>query len=206
MGANTRFRSARSILVSMALAAGLALAGIVIAPAASATAPPVMAPVAAAVPAGCPTVYWGSLTKDRAGSTSSAITGLRTGSHACFDRVVVDVAGGGQLGYDVRYVGRVSQDASGAAVPVRGGATIQIVVRAPAYSVATGHATYHPANPRELTNVAGYPTLRQLAYAGSFEGQTTIALGVRARLPMRVFVLDGPGSGQRLVIDIAHRW
>lgn len=30
--------------------------------------------------------------------------------------------------------------------------------------------------------------------------------GVRARLPFRVFVLDGPGSGSRLVVDVAHRW
>jgi hypothetical protein len=29
---------------------------------------------------------------------------------------------------------------------------------------------------------------------------------VRARLPFRVFVLRGPGSGSRLVIDVAHRW
>ena len=40
--------------------------------------------------------------------------------------------------------------------------------------------------------------------AGSFEGQTTIGLGVRARLPFRVFVLAGPGSGSRLVVDVAH--
>lgn len=55
-------------------------------------------------------------------------------------------------------------------------------------------------------NVAGYSTFRQVALAGSFEGETTIGLGVRARLPMRVIVLDGPGSGSRLVIDVAHRW
>ena len=33
-----------------------------------------------------------------------------------------------------------------------------------------------------------------------------LGLGVRARLPMRAFVLDGPGDGTRLVIDVAHRW
>ena len=35
---------------------------------------------------------------------------------------------------------------------------------------------------------------------------TGIGLGVRARLPYRVFVLDGSGGGSRLVIDVAHRW
>jgi hypothetical protein len=58
-------------------------------------------------------------------------------------------------------------------------------------------------------NVAGFSTFRQVAWAGSFEGQTTLALGVRARLPVRVFVLNGvPASdlGPRMVIDVAHRW
>ena len=48
--------------------------------------------------------------------------------------------------------------------------------------------------------------IRQVAWAGSFEGQTTIGLGVRARLPMRAFVLNGPGDGLRVVVDVAHRW
>lgn len=54
--------------------------------------------------------------------------------------------------------------------------------------------------------MAGYRTFRQVAYAGSFEATTTVGLGVRARLPFRVFVLAGPGTGARLVIDVAHRW
>ncbi|HAG60432.1 MAG TPA: hypothetical protein DCL83_14500, partial [Arthrobacter bacterium] len=71
---------------------------------------------------------------------------------------------------------------------------------------ANGNATYNPANKTELANVAGYQTFRQVAYAGSFEGYTTLGLGVRARLPFRVFTLDGPGTGSRLVIDVAHFW
>jgi hypothetical protein len=45
-----------------------------------------------------------------------------------------------------------------------------------------------------------------VAFVSDFEGQTTFGLGVRARLPFRVLRLAGPGSGQRLVIDVAHRW
>ena len=37
-------------------------------------------------------------------------------------------------------------------------------------------------------------------------GQTTLGLGVRARLPFRAFVLAGPGDGSRLVVDVAHLW
>ena len=57
--------------------------------------------------------------------------------------------------------------------------------------------------------MTGYRTFRQVAWAGSFEGSTTVALGVRARLPFRVFVLPGVAQsdfGPRLVIDVAHRW
>ncbi len=57
-----------------------------------------------------------------------------------------------------------------------------------------------------MADVSGYTTFRQVAFAGSFEGQTTVGLGVRARLPFRAFVIAGPGDGSRLVIDVAHRW
>jgi hypothetical protein len=50
-------------------------------------------------------------------------------------------------------------------------------------------------------NVAGYQTFRSTRYGGSFEGQTSFGLGVRARLPFRVFHVDN-----HLVVDVAHRW
>ncbi len=155
----------------------------------------------------CPAVRWGSLTKIAAGMTTAPIAAVRTGRHPCFDRVVIDLrSGSGPLGYQVRYVSTVHREGSGAVVPLRGGARLAVVVRAPAYDVRTGSPTFKPANPAEITRVAGYLTLRQVAFAGSFEGQSTFGIGVRARLPFRVFVLDGPGAGHRLVIDIAHRW
>ena len=42
-----------------------------------------------------------------------------------------------------------------------------------------------------VVNVTGFRTFRQVAWGGSFEGSTTLGLGVRARLPFRVTVLDG---------------
>ena len=75
-----------------------------------------------------------------------------------------------------------------------------------AEQLVSATATFSPANPAELANVAGYQTFRQVASAGSFEGYSNFGLGVRARLPFRVFALDGPGNGSRLVIDVAHFW
>jgi hypothetical protein len=187
----------------------LAAVAIMAIPAAAIAAPAVVgsasAPstVAATTTTSCPT-GWGSLPEANSRMTSAPVTNVRSGRHACFDRLVVDIRGKAP-GYDVRYVKNVYTDGAGFLVPLRGGAKLQLVVRAPAYDDA-GKPTYKPANSRELTNVAGYKTFRQVAYAGSFEGQTTIGLGVRARLPFRVFTLAGPGSNTRLVIDVAHRW
>lgn len=63
-----------------------------------------------------------------------------------------------------------------------------------------------PAQPAELVNVSGWRTFRQAALGDSYGGTTTIGLGVRARLPFRVFTLAGPGEHSRLVIDVAHKW
>ncbi|MET3774324.1 hypothetical protein ACJJV6_11895 [Arthrobacter nitrophenolicus] len=160
-------------------------------------------------PASATTSYcglvWGSLAKAEDSFGKASVTNVRTGQHYCFDRLVVDL-NGPETGYNVRYVANVVQDGSGFTVPVRGGARLQVTVNAPAYDPETGQPTYNPANQAELTNVANYQTFRQVAWAGSYEGYTNLGLGVRARLPFRVFTLDGPGSGSRLVVDVAHFW
>lgn len=150
-------------------------------------------------------ITWGSTAERDAGhSFGATLTDVRAGRHTCFDRLVLDVDGVAN-GYDVRYVPVVYAEGSGKPVPVAGGADLQIMVRVPAYD-SSGNPTYEPSNPRQLVNVSAFSTFEQVRWAGSFEGQTTIALGVRARLPFRVFFLDGPGDGSRVVIDVAHRW
>ncbi|ACU83917.1 hypothetical protein FM106_28055 [Brachybacterium faecium] len=149
-------------------------------------------------------IRWGSLPDSATGTSAAQVENLRSGRHTCFDRLVVDLEGD-VSGYSVSYVERVSQLGSGRAVPLRGGADLAVLVDAPAYD-ARGRATYSPRTPSQAVDVTGYATFRQVAFTGSFEGQTLIGLGVRARLPMRAFVLDGPGDGSRLVVDVAHRW
>jgi hypothetical protein len=152
-------------------------------------------------------ITWGSLSKSSSPLTGQQLRAVRAARHDCYDRLVFDIGGrgGGRVGYAVSYVATVRAEGSGVVVPVRGGARLQISMHAPAYD-ANGVATYRPTNPRDLVNPSGFVTFRQVAWGGTFEGYTTIGLGVRARLPFRVFVLAGPGTGQRLVIDVAHRW
>jgi len=51
--------------------------------------------------------------------------------------------------------------------------------------------------------VSGFPVFRSVVWAGSFEGVTSLGLGVRARLPFRVFTLTNP---TRVVVDVARSW
>jgi len=157
-------------------------------------------------------ITWGSLAEQ--GSASGAVPGalldnVRAGRNTCFDRLVVDVRGPAAMNsWHVGYVPQVTADASGRPVSLRGGAFLQIGLGASDHTLS-GTPTYSPSNRRELVDVTGYRTFRQVAWAGSSEGMSSIGLGVRARLPFRVFPLAGiPGSatGTRLVIDVANSW
>lgn len=161
-----------------------------------------VAPSSAAAASYCG-ITWGSLAKTSAPYSTATVTNVRAGRHACFDRLVVDLRGK-SAGYRVEYV-RAVVGTSGFATPLRGAGDIQVTVNAPAHD-GRGNATYRPAVRSEAVNVAGFQTFRQVAYVESFEGRTIFGLGVRARLPFRVFTLTGPGTSSRLVIDVAHRW
>ena len=169
-----------------ALAALVACAALIAAPAASGVGTAAAAPYCG--------IAWGSLAKTSAPLTGGRVHGVRAGRHLCFDRLVLDMTGR-PPGFDVRHVGTVHSDGSGLPVPVAGGARLAVV--------AHKGATSRPSMP----SVAGFTTFREVRWAGSFEGYTTIALGVRARLPHRVFTLyDASTNRSRLVVDVAHRW
>lgn len=151
----------------------------------------------------CSDIRWGSGAKTAARMATDPILEVRAGEHRCYDRLVIEVDGPFGPGWVVGY-GTVEEPGTGDPVPVRGGADLEVIVRAPVYT-DTPEITYDPPNPSEAVDVTGFDTFRQVAYVGSFEGQTTFGLGVRARLPFRVFALEGP-EGSRLVVDVAHRW
>lgn len=144
-------------------------------------------------------ITWGSGLKTVPPTNTGDMVGLRAGRHDCYDRLVFDFNGSPE-GYWVSYMDQVTEDGSGAPIPLRGGARLAVLVYAPAYDESF-QPTYTYANRAELVNVNGYQTFRQVAWAGSWEGTTTVGLGVRARLPFRVHTLPG-----RIVIDVAHQW
>ena len=185
----------RSLVVAAALGAIPVTAALATPVSATTTATTTVAPYCG--------ITWGSLAKTRNTMATGPVAGVRSGRHACYDRLVVDL-GSKAPGYTVEYVKNVYTDGEGALVPLRGGAKLAILVNAPAYT-QSGSPSYVPKNRKEVVNVTGYTTFRQVAWAESFEGYTSMGLGVRARLPFRAFTIND-GTTSRLVIDVAHRW
>lgn len=147
---------------------------------------------------------WGSQPRSAGDMSAGELLDVHAGRHACFDRLVLDVADARLTGWSVRYVDQVRQDGSGHVVPVRGGARLEVVAKVPVRNPGTADSFFEGVDHPVV--VSGYRTFRQVAWAGSFEGVSRVALGVRARLPFRAFVLPGPGAGSRLVVDVGHRW
>jgi len=149
-------------------------------------------------------ITWGSLAKAGGTSSTAALGNVRTGRHECFDRVVFDFDGSAN-GYHVEYVPELRTDGEGRRLTVAGGAILRVTLKANVFD-QLGHLHYARADGDHVANVGGYQTLRDVVYAGCFEGETTFGVGVRARLPFRVMSLAGPGSNSRIVLDVAHRW
>jgi hypothetical protein len=151
---------------------------------------------------------WNSAPDDGGLTLSPApLTQVRVGRHSCYDRVVFDVAGRDPVGFIARYVPVVRADGSGESVPVAGTGALEMVVRAP--FIGTDDPDSWQDMPRvgdELvptTQLSGWTALRSVTFAGSYEGQSTIAIGVQDKRSFRVWT-SGTGAQQRVILDIAH--
>jgi hypothetical protein len=173
-----------------------------------------LALLAAPAPAGARSrpycgIWWGSLAKSAGvGDDADWLMEGRVGQHPCFDRLVFELAGPA-AGARVRYVDRLPVLA-GRTVQPRGGARLQIRIPAtlPPASATEGRvrSTLGPMDGTPLFDVRGFRTFRDVQWARIDSRGSVFGLGVRARLPFRVFVLDGPGRHSRVVVDVAHRW
>ena len=189
----------RTVMRKVAVAGVLCLALVATgAPVSAGAGPASTVPVVAAAPY-CG-LTWGSGAKTGGALRTPELVKISTVRMACWDRTVFEFAGAVN-GYSVQYAITIPTDGEGfdMAPYLAGGAKLSVSLRAPAmtYPARTGD---HPVN------VLRYRTLRDVIYGGSYEGYTTAAIGVRAKLPFRVFVAAGPGTHSRIIVDVAHRW
>ena len=151
---------------------------------------------------------WGSLEKSADGAASGVVTAARTGRHTCYDRLVLDISGPVE-GYSVRYsegaiiAPRVQRPGS-VSYDVDGGAVLQIEVPLGGGDLVSSDLPL--GNNWVMADVSRYRTFREVLLYSTTGDQLIVGLGVRARLPFRVFTLAGPDGASRLVIDVAHRW
>jgi len=133
-----------------------------------------------------------------AGPGGAEVYDVRTGCHAGFDRVVVDIRFA-RPGYDVRYVPAIVEDGSGNPVSLPGTAKLRILLRENARGHTLGGVNLLPA----VINT-GCSNVLQLKLAGDFEGIVTLGVGVAHKKGFRVYRLSGPGSNRRVVVDVLH--
>lgn len=123
---------------------------------------------------------------------------VRTGRHDGFDRVVLQLAGDGTIGWRVAYTDDPRYQGSGHPVDVAGGTTLQVMLDGVGYPGDTGVDPYDGPD-----RLAGPGTAVQEVVVGNvFEGQHGAFLGVREPLPYRVFRLSDPA---RVVLDVQHQ-
>jgi hypothetical protein len=169
-------------------------------------------PVATPAADGCgETSSWGTGPQDATAMSADDLYLVRVGRHSCFDRIVFDVNGAAPVGFHLSYVdGEVLSDGEGAPVPTSGDAALQIVVRSPALGYGgSGHqpGRFLARMGEDLvapSALGSLKAIRQVRFAGSFEGQTTIAVGVTSELPFRVGSYERDGYAH-VYVDIAHR-
>ena len=140
---------------------------------------------------------WGTAPKHAGAMVQTRVRGVRAGEHACFDRLVINLGPGRAPGYRVGYVRAFIADGSGQRVPTKGRAKLLVTVMAPA-------AESFNASNRHLVSVAGFAQFRQVAGLGSFEGVTSIGLGLRVKAAFRVFEIKTASHKFKLVIDVAR--
>ena len=127
------------------------------------------------------------------------ITDVRIGTHAGYDRVVFEFAGGLPEITLEPATPPFTHDPSGMPVDVMGSSFLRLTMRAGTKQTLEGTSSYD--GPTEFD--PGFPTLVDLVEGGDFEAVSTWYLGLTRESCVRVLSLTDDGAA-RLVIDVEH--
>jgi hypothetical protein len=122
-----------------------------------------------------------------------ALTGIRTGAHPGFDRVVLDFGPGTQPTFTQEQVDELIADGSGAVVWLTG-------LTFTAVSIQGAHDRGSYTGPQKF-RTPGLSNVVAIAETGDFEDVLSIGIGERRATAVKLEWLTGPN---RLVIDITH--
>ncbi|GAA3990442.1 hypothetical protein GCM10022247_06500 [Allokutzneria multivorans] len=133
---------------------------------------------------------------------AAVLSSVRVGSHPGHDRIVFEFNGTPPT-YDHSFVDRVTQDGSGAPVPLQGKAFLQLTLHGAttdnSFQVTDPARALRYDGPRRLTPALA--VVQEVAQAGDFEADLSFGIGLNRRTPPRVSVLTGP---TRVILDLDH--
>ncbi len=130
---------------------------------------------------------------------SVSVTDVRTGRHNGFDRVVFEIGGQGQAGWDIRYVDQARAAGSGRLIDVGGDAVLQVSLTNVALP-QDAPAGVEPWHGPERLQLPGTGPIVEVVEDTIFEGVQTFFVGMTDRVPFQVNRFDSP---QRVVLDVA---
>lgn len=123
------------------------------------------------------------------------VTGMRTGSHPGFDRVVFDLEGEGNPGWFIDYTASASQQGSGNPIAFEGTTALNVNIDGTVYPHEIGMQV------PDLRTTGGSGNITQVISAGTFEGRSQFIVGLNKPTPYSVQILEDP---KRLVIDLVQ--
>lgn len=141
-------------------------------------------------------------TEDSAAEPSGdpvVVTGLDAAGHGTFDRLVFDIGGEGEVGYDISYESDPRAQGSGNPIEIAGDATLQVTLRGMALPP---DAPEEPRSGPERIQPESTTALQEILDGTVFEGHHTFFVGLDEQRAYRVALLGNP---QRLVIDFETR-
>jgi hypothetical protein len=132
------------------------------------------------------------LQRSRQPRPAPELVAVRTFEHKGYDRVLFTFRGP-LPGYRVRYVPQVA-DQAGRRLPLPGRAFLAVT-----FEPARAHDPAGAATVSTATLTPGSPVLRQVRFAGDFEGRVGYGLGLAGRAGFRVSELRDP---TRVAVDV----
>jgi hypothetical protein len=134
------------------------------------------------------------------GPADLVVTDVRIGVHDGFDRVVIDLAGEGTVGWFTELGDVAFEDGSGTVVDVDGGAVLTLMLNAFAFPPELPDPSVRWDEGR-VGAPADAVVLTEVVDSVSFEAQHQLFIGLTERVPYRIVRLGDP---QRVVIDLLH--